>query len=311
MSKQGDRFDSQELFDTLVAHGHIVPVGVQGAFGRGAQFEDVLERFNDLVSDIARDDGAETRAFPPIVNRKVIEKNNYMESFPHLCGTVFSFFGKELQARELAQKAASGEPWGEYLGITDVCLTPAICYPLYPTLKGVLPKGGRLFSMLGWAYRHEPSAEPTRMQSFRMREFIRAGSAGEVVEWRDMWLERGLKLLRSLGLEASSDVASDPFFGRGGKMMAANQKEQRLKFEVLIPVISRENPTACCSFNFHQDHFGSKWDIRTSDGAVANTACLGFGLERIVMALFKTHGMEIARWPADVRRLLWPVRPLA
>jgi seryl-tRNA synthetase len=112
-------------------------------------------------------------------------------------------------------------------------------------------------------------------------------------------------LLRSLGLDANSDVASDPFFGRGGKMMAANQKEQRLKFEVLIPVISKENPTACCSFNFHQDHFGSKWGIQTHDGQTANTACLGFGLERIVMALFKTHGCDVAAWPKDVRDRLW------
>lgn len=299
-------YDPQKFHDGLVAHGHIIPVEVQGAFGRGEVFEDILERFNDLITEIAKDDGAETRTFPPIVNRKVIEKNNYLESFPHLCGTVFSFFGKELQAREMAQKAGKGESWSEYLGITDVCMTPAICYPLYPTLEGTLPQGGRLFSLLGWAFRHEPSPEPTRMQSFRMREFIRAGTTDEVVEWRDMWLQRGLTLLRELGLPANSDVASDPFFGRGGKMMAANQKEQRLKFEVLVPVISAQNPTAVCSFNFHQDHFGSKWGIYTADGTIANTACLGFGLERIVMALFKTHGFDVEQWPAAVRNRLWP-----
>jgi seryl-tRNA synthetase len=299
-------YDPQKFYAGLVEHGYVFPVGVQGAFGRGDVFEDILERFNELVTQVASDDGAETRTFPPIVNRKVIERNNYLESFPHLCGAVFSFSGKELQAREMAQKAAAGEPWNEYVQMTDVCLTPAICYPLYPTLKGTLPEGGRLFSMLGWAYRHEPSPEPTRMQSFRMREFIRAGTADDVVQWRDMWLERGLRLLRDLGLNANPDVASDPFFGRGGKMMAANQKEQRLKFEVLVPVISEENPTAVCSFNFHQDHFGSKWDIRTADGNVANTACLGFGLERVVMALIKTHGFDVNSWPVSVRKRLWP-----
>lgn len=298
-------YDPEKFYDALVSAGHIVPVGVQGAFGRGEIFERVLERFNDLVSEIAQDDGAETRSFPPVVSRKVIERNNYLESFPHLCGSVFSFFGKELEARQMAQKALQGEPWAEHLQVTDLCLTPAICYPLYPTLAGTLPEGGRLFSLLGWAYRHEPSDEPTRMQSFRMREFVRAGTAAQVVAWRDMWLERGLTLLQSLGLNASSDVASDPFFGRGGKMMAANQREQRLKFEVLIPVISAENPTACCSFNFHQDHFGSKWDIRTPDGEAASTACLGFGLERIVMALFKQHGVDVNAWPREVRKRLW------
>ncbi len=298
-------FDAGNLYAGLVEHGLIVPVGVQGAFGRGAVLEDVIDRFNARVSEIAADDGAETRCFPPVVSRKVIEKNNYLESFPHLCGAVFSFSGKELEAREMAQKAVQGEPWTQHLGATDLCLTPAICYPLYPTLAGTLPEGGRLFSLLGWAYRHEPSAEPTRMQSFRMREFIRVGKPADVVAWRDMWLQRGIDLLQSLGLDARSDVAADPFFGRGGKMMATNQREQKLKFEILVPVISLENPTAVCSFNFHQDHFGTKWGIRTADGEVANTACLGFGLERIAMALFKTHGFDVERWPAAVRGQLW------
>ena len=144
------------------------------------------------------------------------------------------------------------------------------------------------------------------MQSFRVREFVRVGTADEVVEWRDMWLQRGLKLLIDLGLPATPDVASDPFFGRGGKMLAVSQKEQKLKFEVVIPVISKENPTAVCSFNFHQEHFGDSFEIRTEDGKVANTACLGFGLERVVMALFKTHGFEPDNWPKATRDLLWP-----
>jgi len=299
-------YDIDGFYHGLIEHELILPVGVAGAFGRGAVFEDVIDRFNDRVSQLARDDGAETRTFPPVMARKVIERNNYLESFPHLCGTVFSFFGKEAQAREMAQQALNGEPWKQHLDVTDLCLTPAICYPLYPTLGGTLPPGGRLYSLLGWAYRHEPSPEPTRMQSFRMREFVRVGAAQDVLAWRDMWLQRGLTLLQSLGLQARSDVAADPFFGRGGRMMATNQREQRLKFEILVPVISREDPTAVCSFNFHQEHFGGKWDIRTADGAVANTACLGFGLERIAMALFKTHGFDVAGWPREVRQLLWP-----
>lgn len=299
-------YDIQGFHDGLVAHGLIVPVGVPGAFGRGAVFEDVLERFNGLVSELARDDGAEVYTFPPVIDRRVLEKVHYLDSFPHLCGAVHSFFGNALQALAVAERANSGGDWGSLLGQTGVVLNPAACYPVYPGLAGTLPAQGRLVSMLNWVYRHEPSPEPTRMQSFRVREFVRAGSAEQVIEWRDMWLQRGLDLLTSLGLPARSDVASDPFFGRGGKILAMNQKEQKLKFEVLVPVISLEDPTAVCSFNFHQEHFGSTFGIRTADGEVANTACLGFGLERVTMALFKTHGFEPQAWPEAVRSRLWP-----
>lgn len=304
MSARPD-YDVQSFYDDMVAHGLIVPVGVPGAFGRGAVFEDVLEHFNLLISRISHHDGAEVFTFPPVIDRRVLERVHYLDSFPHLCGAVHSFFGNPLEALALAERAGQGEDWGALLGQTGVVLSPAACYPLYPSLTGTLPEPGRLVTMMNWVYRHEPSSEPTRMQSFRVREFVRAGTAEQVLVWRDMWLQRGLDLLCSLGLPARADVASDPFFGRGGKMLAITQKEQKLKFEVLVPIISLTEPTAVCSFNFHQDHFGSVFDIRTPDGQVANTACLGFGLERVTMALFRTHGFDPARWPCAVREKLW------
>ncbi len=306
LSSSPPEYDIDHFRDGLVRHGLIVPTGVAGTFGRGAVFEDVVERFNALVSRDAEGDRPEFLAFPPVIDRRILEKVNYLESFPHLCGSVHSFFGNALQALALAEHAREGGPWGELLGQTEVVLNPASCYPVYPTLTGTLPASGRLISVLGWAYRHEPSPEPTRMQSFRVRELIRAGRADEVQAWRDDWAPRGKALLESLGLPVQLDVASDPFFGRGGKMLAAGQVEQKLKFELLVPVISREQPTAVCSFNYHQDRFGKAFDIRSADDEVAHTACLGYGLERVAMALFKTHGFDPMAWPHAVRARLWP-----
>jgi len=293
MSQQAaDFYDPKVFFDSMAEHGLVVPTAVLGTFGRGAKFEEVVNRFNELVNKLAKDDGAELYAFPPVMDRKIMEKVHYLETFPHLCGSVHSFYGNGLE-------------WGDMLKQTELVLNPAACYPVYPTLAGTVPEEGRLVTVLNWVYRHEPSLEPTRLQSFRMREFIRVGTPDQVIPWRDMWLQRGIDLLTSLGLPVGSDVANDPFFGRGGKLRAANQREAKLKFEVLVPVISAENPTACCSFNYHQDHFGTTFGIYTPDGNVAHTACMGFGMERIAMALFKHHGFKPELWPAEVRQQLW------
>lgn len=299
-------YSSESLYKELVRHKLILPVSEPGAFGRGAVFEDVLEHFGDLVTRISKNDGAERMQFPPILDRKTFEKSEFLDSFPHLAGTVFSFKGTEAQAKELQAKVKAGESWEDTQSMTGVALAPAACYPVYPACAGTVPDEGRLVYMQNWVFRHEPSPEPTRMQSFRCREFIRIGKPEAVFEWRNAWHQRGLELLLSLGLPAKSDVAADPFFGRGGRMLAANQKDQKLKFEVLVPVISKENPTAVCSFNYHQDHFGKIFGIYTPDGELAHTACLGFGMERVVMALFKTHGFVPAEWPKYVRDLLWP-----
>jgi seryl-tRNA synthetase len=298
---------SQYLYDGLVQHGLLLPLGVKGAFGYSGIFEQLIELFNKRIDAVAQHDGAEIRAFPPIISRNVLERHGYLDSFPHLCGSVFSFSGSEAESRVMAHRAAAGQSWGEYQSMTDVALTPAICYPLYPTLSGTIPAAGRLFSLLGWAYRNEPSDEPTRMQSFRMREFVHVGTLEQVSVWRDVWLRRGMTLLTELGLDARAELASDPFFGRGGRMLATNQKEQRLKYEILVPITSTTKPTAVCSFNLHLDYFGSKWQIRTENGEFASTACLGFGLERVVIALLHTHGFDPGTWPTAVRALLWPV----
>jgi seryl-tRNA synthetase len=300
------QFSIDLFYRDLVKHKLIIPVGVQGAFGRGAVFEDVLHRFDDLVTRTAKGDGAEVMAFPPILDRAVFEKSEYLDSFPHLAGTVFSFSGTDKEHKELIARVHEGKPWADLQSMTAVVLTPAACYPVYPSFTGVIPEDGRTIDMQNWVFRHEPSPEPTRMQAFRVREFVRVGEPERVVAWRDMWLDRGLGLLHALGLPARADTASDPFFGRGGRMLAVSQRELKLKFEILVPVISEEHPTAVCSFNCHQDHFGKIFDIKTKSGQIAHTACLGFGMERLVMALFKTHGFVPREWPTAVRSLLWP-----
>jgi seryl-tRNA synthetase len=230
-----------------------------------------------------------------------------MKGFPQLAGTIHSFEGNDRQHADLLDKQARGEDWTALQKATDVVLTPAACYPLYPVVarRGPLPANGGLYDLSSYCFRHEPSQDPARMQMFRMREYVRIGTPQEVTAFRALWLERAEKLVGLLGVPFHLDVANDPFFGRTGKIMASSQRDQKLKFELLIPIESKEQPTACLSFNYHQDHFGSLFDIKTADGGMAHTACIGFGMERVTLALFRHHGLDTAAWPETVRAALW------
>jgi seryl-tRNA synthetase len=184
-------------------------------------------------------------------------------------------------------------------------MVPAGCYPLYPTAAGsTLPAGGRRFDTEGFIFRHEPSKDPARMQIFRQREYVRLGTPEQALEHRNFWLEKGQEILKSVGLAVEKVVANDPFFGRGGKVQKAIQIEQVLKWELVYPICSVEKPTAIASCNYHLDTFGTCFDIKTADGEAAHSACVGFGLERIALALFKTHGLKLASWPREVRHVL-------
>ncbi|PWC36626.1 hypothetical protein TSO352_14060 [Azospirillum sp. TSO35-2] len=293
--------------DELVDAGLLIPTGVDGLYGRSGVFEDVVERFDALVTRWGGGDGAEVMRFPPALNRRYFEESEYLKSFPHLAGTIHSFAGDEKAHRTLLRRLEEGQDWTEDQAATDVVMTPAACYPVYPTIarRGALPDEGHLIDVFSYCFRHEPSIDPARMQLFRMREYIRIGTPDQVVAFRELWLERGRAMMASLGVPLDVDVANDPFFGRAGAMLSSSQREQKLKFELLIPITSVEKPTACLSFNYHQDHFGHLWDIHGADGAVAHTACVGFGMERVALALFRHHGFDPESWPAAVRQVLW------
>lgn len=295
------------FLDRLVQARVLYPSGVDGILGRSGVFEDVIARFEALVLKIGAGEHVEHVHFPPTMSRMQFEASGYLKNFPHLAGTVHCFCGNERDHAALMSQLSGGEDWTTGQKATDVVLTPAACYPIYPIIaaRGPLPTGGVTVALSSYCYRHEPSKDPARMQSFRQREYVRIGTPTEIGDFRDVWMARSVEIAKALKLPAELDVANDPFFGRGGKMSASSQREQALKFEVLIPVSSDEKPTACMSINYHQDHFGTINALRNADGSTAHTSCIGFGLERIALALFRHHGLDVKAWPADVRAVLW------
>ncbi len=253
-----------------------------------------------------REPNAEVLRFPPVTNRAHIEKSGYLHSFPNLLGAVCCLTGSEIEIRKAVDQPRNPGAWVTELKSTDLVLTPAACYPLYPIVasRGSVPASGLLFDVMADCFRREPSEEIDRLQSFRMREFVRCGLPDHIFNFRERWMARAPEISETLGVKHNVEVANDPFFGRSGKLMAINQLEQAAKFELLIPVRAGEKPTACMSFNYHKDHFGAKWNLRTEAGEMVHTACVAFGIDRLTLALFSTHGLALQSWPKRTREAL-------
>ncbi|CAM3375001.1 amino acid--[acyl-carrier-protein] ligase [Tsukamurella hominis] len=294
----------QEFRDSLFDAGLLIPSGVDGVYGHGAAFAELTAAVDALVGRTIRDvhGGAATvLSFPPVMPREYLDRTDYIASFPHLAAAVSTYTGGDAEHRLLLAGRNAGHDWGGHFHASDVALVPSACHSVYPVLSGQLPRDGAWVDVAGYCFRREPSPAPERMQSFRMREIVRVGSERAAVAHRDSWVARAADLLTDLGLRVRHESASDPFFGRGGRMLAANQAMENLKTEVLVPLYGDDAPwVAVASSNYPRDHFGVHFDITTVDGVPAHSACLGFGIERIALALLATHGLDRTAWPAAV-----------
>jgi seryl-tRNA synthetase len=281
------------------------PMGVDGVYARTALYTHATERLEAYISKL-REPEAEIMRFPPVMSRAQLEKSGYLKSFPNLLGCVSALHGTEASIRAAADRHETGGDWTEALSSSDLVLSPAACYPLYPiaAARGTLPPGGWQFDIEADVFRHEPSKSLDRLQSFRMREFVRIGSPQEIVDYRERWLANAPRIAADLSLPHTIDVANDPFFGRVGQLMAVSQRQQALKFEMLIPYHAKAAPTACMSFNYHREHFGNVWNMRDERGEPAHTSCVAFGIDRLVVAMFANHGVDLDAWPAATRKAL-------
>jgi seryl-tRNA synthetase len=289
--------------EELLGAGLLVDGGVPGVYHRSFRYESIVRGVQAFVSAQGIGESYLQLAFPPVQARSTLEVSGYVSSFPNLVGLVSSFAGTEADVSALLAESEDGVDWARRMTPTDVSLCSAACHGLYPVLAGSsVPAEGRRFEVHAWCFRHEPSADPARMQSFRMHEFVYVGTPSGAEAHREAWIGRATEMLEGLGLDIDVVAANDPFFGRTGRLLASNQRTKELKFELVTP-ISSDAPGAISSGNYHEDHFGSAFDLH-ADGGVAHSACFAFGLDRICLALLFHHGLDFEAWPTDVLRRL-------
>ena len=288
-----------ELAARLEAAGHQSPSGSLGIYGRSAEFEAVVDSLGkQLVAMEEPDEKVARIFFPPLEPMAAYLKTDYLASFPQLTGAVDTFMGNDKDHRALLKTYEAGEPWTDQLVPSGLMMVPATCHNVYPRYAGQLEVNQRVEAR-SWCFRHEPEVDPMRMVCFRIYEQVFIGDAEGAQAHRDTWMTNYVTLFGELGLDVTTDVANDPFFGRAGKIMAAGQKSEALKFEVLTNVYD-DKQTAIASGNAHRTHFGDNFGITLADGSVAHSSCAGMGMERATIALLVRHGMDVDAWPREV-----------
>jgi seryl-tRNA synthetase len=262
----------------------LLPTSAGGVYLYPGEFEAIVHGLGSAASALSPDP-RNSLVSPPVIARSVIERAGYAKSFPHLLGTVLT----------RSPGGTADEP--------DIVLLPAACYCVYALYEGARLEAPAELSVGATCFRHEATTEQGRLRSFRMREFVLLGTEEHCRPWRDTRLAAVRDWLASLGLETDRAVASDPFFGSENRLLKALQAEEQLKIELLTEV-GDGHVQAVASGNYHKDQFGRVFGISDGSGAVAHTACVALGYERLALALLHRHGPDLRSWPGHVRKTL-------
>jgi seryl-tRNA synthetase len=235
------------------------------------------------------------------VSFETLERAKYFSSFPQWLSTASHLTGDENILQSIASSESPGRAARSSAGVPEIALPPAVCYNTYAALADSTIDAPLLMTAQGTCWRHEGERHSAleRGWAFTMREIVCLGTPWDVKSLLDRGVERASALAARLELETEIVVASDPFFAPSARGRAALQRIKGLKHELVFRFPDR-HPLAIASFNDHEEFFGDAFSISMPDGRVASSGCVAFGLERWLLAVLVTYGVDPADWPFGV-----------
>ncbi len=285
-----------DIVNALRVRGELwdVAPGVTALRGDAAELLRDLERAIATLCELETPDDWRV---PPAIDFATLVRAEYFASFPHWLTVASHLRDEEDALRAVAER---GEPavLREASAAPKAALNPAVCYHIYAALAGTSVDQARIVTAQAECWRHEGTrhAALERGWAFTMREVVCIGSDGDAHAFLERSTERVTEFARSLDLEPTLVVATDPFFAPATRAKQVLQKLKELKHELLLPIGA--SSIAASSFNLHETFFGEAFDITLPNGRPATTACVAFGLERWLLAFLVKHGPDAAGWPS-------------
>lgn len=296
---------AEDPHPALLSRGALIPFG-SGRFGWGPELYSLIEAIDRSVLAYSELFYARPYAFPALVGAGDLARAGYLRSFPQHV-TLALHLREDLEAiRRFARAQWTGEKL-ECLpqDLSDVrsILAPTVCVHAYAMwAESTQPKPMTLTAR-GHCFRYESSnlTGLERLWDFSMREIVFLGPPEWVVEQRDKMVETCTQLLKGLTLSFEIRNANDAFFLDDFSTQTAFQNAFDLKFEMLAQLPYQKSELAVGSINYHRDHFARSFGIADGQGRPLHSACVGFGLERLALAVLSQCGTDPQGWPESLR----------
>jgi hypothetical protein len=301
--------------ETTGAWEDLCKAGMIKDFGEGhvalsGLFLELVERLDSALRKIG--DGLRTEAvqLPNLIPLSYVRQMGAFEQHPQQLFFATPFVS-DIETIEKFQSDAKSNGSNvqntvqDYLAKPEYCLKTSACSPLYPMLNGRAFEHPSYFTMLGACTRHEAKGTNAleRLTEFSMREIVFVGDEDGAEEFQRFSIELFRDLIECFDLRAKIAKANDSFFVSNYSRYRLMQLLGSEKFEAQFLMPETDAELAIGSFNHHRRFFSQRFGL-SYRGAPAVTACVGFGLERLVYSLFCQHGIESSKLQAMMNRFL-------
>jgi len=262
----------------------------------------LYDKLDKLFIHLANRHHAELRNYPSMISIPTLQKCNYISSFPqniHLVAEIPHQMKSLEQAREINRLDTVSR-------LSSYALSPTICFHCYAELAGTRLSEPLALTALGTCFRHETPWRlgNHRLNEFKMREVVLFGDADFIQTERKIFMEEVWGLFESLRMTGIIETATDPFYfsdenGKGQLQMMGN-----MKYELIVDAGEQSGMFSIASFNYMQDSLCKPFEITNGSYTPMHSGCIGFGIDRWVYALLVYHGIDLEKWPAEVREVL-------
>lgn len=297
-----------DAWTELVKRRWVTPVGIGHVVLRGLAAR--LHRVVDakVLRGFGSHFNAEEEFYPNTIRSTTLDRIEHFSSFPEHVDFI-SHLREDVDVLSTFADNCRTHGWKPELhenqmGPFDFAICPSCCYHCYEAMEGwELEKPGRCTTVLINCHRYEGSNLTTmsRLRAFHMRELIWIGHPEFVRKSREDADKLLVQWAKDWDLDCSFENANDLFFTDNYSIKASFQRQQEAKRELLLRIPFENKKISCASSNFHAATFGKAFGILLN-GRPAVSACLGWGLERWVYAIFSQFGFDPSKWPIGLRK---------
>lgn len=245
--------------------------------------------------------GAIDKIYPVLLPVNAYSKTGYLRRTPQYSMFCSSVNENLTELNELDKYIQDGRV-SKILKVPKLALSPSACFHTYLEYENTIISGKKVVTFVQNVFRNEGRfnySEIGRLMDYHVREVVILGSPEDVHKFRENMLEIIKNFLLTLKLDAKIVVAADPFVIPKMQDYKKIQIIDASKYELKASV-TKNKMIALASFNLHGKAFTDPFNIQIKD-VDAVSACVGFGIERWVIAFVGQYGLDVDAWPNYIK----------